>query len=55
MLMVVKVLECVVDVEESTDFNFCNQPIWNTRARVMHEDISSATILLDSVLSGPRL
>uniref|UniRef100_A0A7N2MCC0 Uncharacterized protein n=1 Tax=Quercus lobata TaxID=97700 RepID=A0A7N2MCC0_QUELO len=54
MSVVVKVLEGVVDVDESIDFNFCNPPISNTRARVMHQDISGATVLSDSVLSGPR-
>ena len=44
MLMVVKVLEGVGDVEE------------NTRARVMHPkvNVGGATTLLDSVLSEPR-
>ena len=54
MLVVVKVLEGIVDVEESIDFNFCNPHNPNTRARVMHQDISSATVLSNSVLSGPR-
>ena len=44
MLMVVKVLEGVGEVEE------------NTRARVMHPkvNVGGATTLLDSVLSEPR-
>ena len=54
MSVVVKVLEGVVDVEENIDYNFCNPPIPNTRARVMHKEVSGATALLDSVLSGPR-
>nr|XP_023883553.1 G-type lectin S-receptor-like serine/threonine-protein kinase SD2-5 [Quercus suber] len=56
MSMVVKVLEGVMDVEENIDYNFCNPPIPNTRARVMHPEVNvgGATTLLDSVLSGPR-
>ena len=56
MSMVVKVLEGVMDVEENIDFNFCNPPIPNTGARVMHPEVNvgGATTLLDSVLSGPR-
>ncbi|XP_050248734.1 G-type lectin S-receptor-like serine/threonine-protein kinase SD2-5 [Quercus robur] len=56
MSMVVKVLEGVMDVEENIDYNFCNLPIPNTRARVMHPEVNvgGATTLLDSVLSGPR-
>nr|POE96326.1 g-type lectin s-receptor-like serine/threonine-protein kinase sd2-5 [Quercus suber] len=56
MSVVVKVLEGVVDVEENLDYNFCNPPIPNPRARVMYNEVNvgSATALLDSVLSGPR-
>ncbi|XP_075669025.1 G-type lectin S-receptor-like serine/threonine-protein kinase SD2-5 [Castanea sativa] len=56
MSMVVKVLEGVMDVEENIDYNFCNPPIPNTRAIVMHPEVNvgGATTLLDSVLSGPR-
>ena len=56
MSVVVKVLEGVVDVEENIDYNFCNPPISNPRARVMYHEVNvgSATALLDSVLSGPR-
>ncbi|XP_023905030.2 G-type lectin S-receptor-like serine/threonine-protein kinase SD2-5 [Quercus suber] len=56
MSMVVKVLEGVMDVEENIDYNFCNPPIPNTRARVMPPEVNvdGATTLLDSVLSGPR-
>ena len=56
MLVVVKVLEGVVDVEENIDFNFCNPTNPNTRARVMHQEVNvgGATPLLDSILSGPR-
>uniref|UniRef100_A0A7N2R9B7 non-specific serine/threonine protein kinase n=2 Tax=Quercus lobata TaxID=97700 RepID=A0A7N2R9B7_QUELO len=54
MSVVVKVLEGVVDVEENIDYNFCNPPIPNTRARVMHKEVSGDSALLDSVLSGPR-
>ncbi|KAK7858669.1 ep1-like glycoprotein 4, partial [Quercus suber] len=39
MSMVVKVLEGVGDAEENIDYNFCNPPIPNTRARVMHPKI----------------
>ena len=56
MSVVVKVLEGVVDVEENIDYNFCNPPISNPRARVMYHEVNvgNATALLDSVLSGPR-
>ena len=56
MSMVVKVLEGVMDVEENIVYNFCNPPIPNTGARVMHPEVNvgCATTLLDSVLSGPR-
>ncbi|KAF3946188.1 hypothetical protein CMV_027516 [Castanea mollissima] len=56
MSVVVKVLEGVVDVEENIEYNFCNPPISNPRARVMYHEVNvaNATALLDSVLSGPR-
>ncbi|KAL4620637.1 hypothetical protein ACB092_06G170000 [Castanea dentata] len=56
MSVVVKVLEGVVDVEENIEYNFCNPPILNPRARVMYHEVNvaNATALLDSVLSGPR-
>ncbi|GMY09239.1 g-type lectin s-receptor-like serine/threonine-protein kinase sd2-5 [Fagus crenata] len=56
MSVVVKVLEGVVDVEENLDYNFCNPPISNTRAKIMRQEVyvGGATTLFDSVLSEPR-
>ena len=56
MSMVVKVFEGAVNVESDLDYFFSNPPFLNTRAGVDNREVhvATATLVLPSVLSGPR-
>ncbi|XP_047339853.1 G-type lectin S-receptor-like serine/threonine-protein kinase SD2-5 [Impatiens glandulifera] len=53
MTNVVKVLECVIEVENNLDYNFTNPPIRNVTTNPDVKD-SATTPLFPSILSGPR-